>query len=172
MRHTYYPARAEAPVWPAGGKATKSFTLTLNETMSAMPNPRFGMPGMAGMGTQYLINGRSFPNTQQLAVAQGDLVSLTIVNRGRLEHPMHLHGGTFQILTRDGQPVAGQLVKDTVLVEPGESITIGFRADNPGWWMLHCHELHHAAGGMDALIYYSGIGRLATLGGSYGNSPE
>lgn len=167
-----YAARAEAPVRPAGGKATKSFTLTLNETMSAMPNPRFGMPGMAGMGTQYLINGVSFPNTQQLEVARGDLVSLTIVNRGRLEHPMHLHGGAFQVLAFNGQPVAGQLVKDTVLVDPGESITIGFRADNPGWWMLHCHELHHAAGGMDTLLYYSGIGRLAKLGGSYGNSPE
>lgn len=167
-----YPARAEAPVWPAGGKATKSFTLTLNETMSAMPNPRFGMPGMAGMETQYLINGRSFPNTQQLAVAQGDLVSLTIVNRGHLDHPMHLHGGAFQVLAFNGQPVAGQLVKDTVLVDPGNSITIGFRADNPGWWMLHCHELHHAAGGMDTLLSYSGSGRLASLGGSYGNSPE
>ncbi len=95
-----------------------------------------------------------------------------VTSRGRLEHPMHLHGGAFQILARDGQPVAGQLVKDTVVVEPGESIAIGFRADNPGWWMLHCHELHHAAGSMDTLLYYSGIGRLANLGGSYGNSPE
>jgi trehalose 6-phosphate synthase len=38
--------------------------------------------------------------------------------------------------------------------------------------MLHCHELHHAAGGMDTLLYYSGLDRLANLGGSYGNSPE
>jgi FtsP/CotA-like multicopper oxidase with cupredoxin domain len=167
-----YPARAEAPIWPARGKANKSFTLTLNETMGAMPDQRFGMPGMAGMGTQYMINGKSFPNTQQLEVTQADLVSLTIVNRGRLEHPIHLHGGAFQILAVDGQPVQSQLVKDTVLVDPGRSITIGFRADNPGWWMLHCHELHHASGGMDALVYYSGSGRLATLGGRYQNSPE
>lgn len=166
-----YPARAESPIWAAGVNATKSFTLTLNETMGAMPDQRIGIPGMAGMGRQYLINGVSFPNTQQLEIAQSDLVSLTIVNRGRLEHPMHLHGGAFPILAVNGNPVAGQLVKDTVLVDPGESITVGFRADNPGWWMLHCHELHHAAGGMDTLVYYSGFGRLANLGGSYGNSP-
>ena len=88
---------------------------------------------------------------------------------------MHLHGGAFQILAQNGQPVAGLQVKDTVLVDPGQSITIGFRADNPGWWMLHvlhCHELHHAAGGLDTLLHYSGVGRLANLGGSYGNSPE
>lgn len=167
-----YPARAEAPIWPTGGKPTKSFTLTLNETMGSMADQRFGMPGMAGMGTQYLINGTSFPNTQQLTVAQGDRVSLTIVNRGRVEHPMHLHGGAFQVLAFNGQPVQSQLVKDTVLVDPGDSITIGFRADNPGWWMLHCHELHHAAGGMDTLLHYSGSGRLATLGGTYADSPE
>lgn len=167
-----YPARAESPVWPDGSTATRSFTLSLNEAMSAMSDQRFGMPGMAGMQTQYRINGSSFPNTQPLEVTQGDLVSLTIENRGRLEHPMHFHGGAFEIVARDGQPTAGQLVKDTVLVEPGESITIGFRADNRGWWMLHCHELHHAAGGMDTLLYYAGSDRLASLGGSYGNSPE
>ena len=31
---------------------------------------------------------------------------------------------------------------------PDETIEIAFVADNPGKWLLHCHMLEHAAGGM------------------------
>jgi hypothetical protein len=30
-------------------------------------------------------------------------------------------------------------------------------ADNPGAWVLHCHELHHADGGMIASFVYDGF---------------
>lgn len=42
--------------------------------------------------------------------------------------------------------------RDTVLVAPDEQIEIGFVADNPGDWMLHCHVLEHQAAGMMAVI--------------------
>ena len=51
-------------------------------------------------------------------------------------------------------------------------MTIAFRADNPGWWMIHCHQLLHAAGGMMALLAYQGAPRLANLGGASANSPD
>ena len=162
-----YPARAVTPVWTNSSKASKSWTLTLNESMSGMADSR--MPAGARMPTRYLINGRSFPDTDNLAVDTGDRVSLTFVNRGRLEHPMHVHGHAFQVLALDGLPVASQMVKDTVLVEPGGSVTVGFIADNSGWWMIHCHELHHAGGGMALLLSYNGTTRLAQLGGDFGN---
>ena len=47
-----------------------------------------------------------------------------------------------------------------------------FLADNPGVWMIHCHQLIHAAGGMMALLAYDGAPRLAQLGGTYGNNPD
>jgi len=34
---------------------------------------------------------------------------------------------------------------------------VAFRADNPGHWMFHCHELHHAAAGMVTQVRYDGF---------------
>lgn len=169
-----YAARAAYDPWPDGTKPTRSFTLRLGESMT-MPSSHNlvpGMPGMPGMNTRYTINGAVFPQTPGLTVKQGDRVEITFVNTGQLEHAMHLHGHAFRLLARDGRSLPGTLVMDTVLAEPGTSYTIGFVADNPGWWAIHCHELHHAAGGMMALLHYQGSQRLAELGGPAGNNPE
>ena len=168
--YAYGASAADSP-WPAGATPNATFTLRLAELMGhARSNPE-AMAGMNGMQTAFGINDRQFPDTGNLGVSQGDRVQITFVNDGRYEHAMHLHGQSFQVLARNGQPLPGILVKDTVNVLPGESITIGFVADNPGWWMLHCHELHHAAGGMDVLLDYHGAPRLANLGGAFGASP-
>jgi FtsP/CotA-like multicopper oxidase with cupredoxin domain len=169
-----YPARATADPWPDGTSPTRSFTLRLGEatTMPSSHDVVPGMPGMPGMNTTYTINGAVFPKTGVLTVQRGDRVELTFVNSGRLEHAMHLHGHAFRLLARDGKPLPGALVMDTVLVEPGSSYTVGFTTDNPGWWAIHCHELHHAAGGMMALLRYDGSQRLAQAGGAAGNDPE
>ena len=166
-----YGASASDSPWPAGMTPTKSFTLRLSELMGhARSNPD-AMAGMSGMQTAFGISSKQFPDTGTLDVSPGDRVQITFVNEGKYEHPMHLHGQSFQVLARDGQLLPGILVKDTVDVLPGQSITIGFVADNPGWWMLHCHELHHAAGGMDTLLRFLGSPRLANLGGPFGSSP-
>ena len=168
--YAYGASAADSP-WPAGASPTKVFTLRLAELMGhARSNPD-AMAGMSGTQAAFGINSRQFPDTSTVDVSLGDRVQITFVNDGKLEHPMHLHGQSFQVLARNGQPLPGVLVKDTVDVLPGQSITIGFVAGNPGWWMLHCHELHHAAGGMDTLVHYQDAKRLANLGGPYGASP-
>lgn len=171
-----YPARVVNEPWPAGTRPTRSFSLRLDEATS-MPASHNRVPGMAGPGppgvnTRYTINGAVFPQTPLLTVQQGDRVAITFVNRGQLEHAMHLHGHAFRLLARDGTSVPGALVMDTILVEPGSSYTVGFLADNPGWWAIHCHELHHAAGGMMTLLRYEGSQWPAQLGGSAGNNPD
>lgn len=169
-----YPARAVDEPWPDGTTPTRSFTLGLDEVMG-MPLTHDAVPGMAGMpgmNTRYTIDRAAFPETGVLTVEQGDRVEITFVNRGQLEHPMHLHGHAFRLFARDGRPLPGALVMDTVLVEPGSSYTVGFVAGNPGWWAIHCHELHHAAGGMMTLLRYQGSQRLAEAGGPAGNDPE
>ena len=141
--------------WPAGAVPDRRFTLQLSEDFQPGPGPR------DQAGTRYLVNGQAYPKVPALTVRQGDLVELTLVDAGRYEHPIHLHGHSMRLLARDGRPLPGALVVDTVLVRPGSSITVGFVADNPGWWMLHCHQLHHSAGGMMLLIDYEGTQRLA-----------
>ena len=58
---------------------------------------------------------------------------------------MHLHGHHFRQVLAEG--TLGPL-RDTLLMDRGATADIAFVADNPGDWLLHCHMLEHAAGGM------------------------
>ena len=39
-------------------------------------------------------------------------------------------------------------LKHTVIVKPGETITVHTSFDEPGPWVFHCHLFYHAAAGM------------------------
>jgi FtsP/CotA-like multicopper oxidase with cupredoxin domain len=163
-----YPAVAADNPWPEGTAPTRSFTMNLTEAHGMAP-----MPGMSAVdGVSYLLDGGVFPNTPTLHVVTGDRVEITFANQGAMEHFMHLHGHFFRVLARDGAELPGRIVKDTVAVPPGHSVTISFTADNPGVWMIHCHQLLHSAGGMMALLAYDGAPRLARLGGVFSNNPD
>jgi FtsP/CotA-like multicopper oxidase with cupredoxin domain len=85
-----------------------------------------------------------------LPVRDGQRVRLILQNDTMMWHPMHLHGQPFQVQVAGG----GGPVKDTVNVPPMDQVTIDFIADNPGTWMLHCHNIYHAETGMHTLINY------------------
>jgi len=121
----------------------------------------------------WAINGEVFPHTPTFAVEEGDLVKTRIVNRSLVYHPMHLHGHHVFVLSRNGKPYTGSpLWLDTVLVEPGETWEVAFRADNPGIWMDHCHVLEHAARGMAMHLAYANVTTPYMAGEATGNHPE
>ncbi|WP_337035110.1 multicopper oxidase family protein [Paenibacillus illinoisensis] len=105
----------------------------------------------------YTINGKVFPDTDVIQVKKGDKVKVTFVNQSKTDdHPMHLHGQFFQVLSKNGQPYQGStIMKDTLNVKPGETYVVAFEADNPGDWMFHCHDLHHASAGMVTEVVYT-----------------
>ena len=83
----------------------------------------------------------------------GDRVKIRLVNEMESDHPMHhpfhIHGaGRFLILSRDGQPEANLVWKDTVLVRAGQTVDILLDVTNPGSWMAHCHIAEHTESGM------------------------
>lgn len=78
----------------------------------------------------------------------GERVRIEMVNRTSMWHPMHLHGHTFASRHHNG------LRRDTTAVLPGETAVLDFDADNPGRWMIHCHNVYHFAAGMTAPIRY------------------
>ncbi|SDX82568.1 multicopper oxidase family protein [Paenibacillus sp. CF384] len=126
-----------------------------------------------GFGALYTINGELFPNTPMYMVKEGDLVKTTIVNRGMVEHPMHLHGHHMLVLSRNGKSVSGSpWWSDTLYVGPGERYEVAFLADNPGIWMDHCHNLDHAKVGMSMHLAYEGITTPFALGTESHNHPE
>lgn len=105
----------------------------------------------------FTINGRSFPDTEPIKVKRGERVRLRLINGGTSTiHPMHLHGHQFKIVAVDGNEVSpiAQLTRNTNTLHPGETYDIEFIANNPGTWLFHCHELHHADGGMIVPIVY------------------
>jgi len=61
---------------------------------------------------------------------------------------MHIHGVFFRVLERNGQRANEPFTRDTVLVGPRESVTIGFVPEHPGILLTHCHILSHAEAGM------------------------
>lgn len=77
---------------------------------------------------------------------------LELVNDTMWHHPVHLHGHSFRVITRDGQPTQYREWQDTVLLSRQARAEIAFLADNPGDWMIHCHILEHQAGGMMGVI--------------------
>lgn len=125
------------------------------------------------MGMTYSINGKVFPNTGMIMVKEGQLVNISFDNQSDLYHPMHLHGHTFVVLSRNGKPLTGSPVRlDTLLIPPHTTYDIAFVANNPGLWMLHCHNLLHANWGMDMMIAYYGYTTPYTVGTVSGNFPD
>ena len=103
----------------------------------------------------WAINGvasREHDHEPMLRVRCGETVLLRMRNETQWQHPIHLHGYHFQVLSIDGKAPSQRLIRDTFLMEPRSSAQIAFVADNPGTWMFHCHILQHQAGGMMAAI--------------------
>ena len=87
------------------------------------------------------------------AFTVGDRIKIRLVNEMDSDHPMHhpfhIHGaGRFLILSRDGEPEANLVWKDTVLVRAGQTVDILLDVSNPGLWMAHCHIAEHTESGM------------------------
>ncbi len=68
------------------------------------------------------------------------------------DHPIHLHGHSFRVLSRNGILTKHQEWQDTVLMAPRERVQIAFVADNPGDWMFHCHIFEHQESGMMGVV--------------------
>lgn len=122
----------------------------------------------------YTINGKVYPDTEHIKVKKGETVKVTFVNKSMTDdHPMHLHGHFFQVLSKNGQPLGGApVIKDTLNVKPGEKYVVAFEADNPGDWMFHCHDLHHASAGMVTDVIYKDFQSNYTPDPNVGNKPE
>jgi len=112
------------------------------------------MSGGMGSGMQFLINGKSFDMSRvDEEVTAGDTEVWVISNTSPMAHPFHAHAIQWQILDRNGTPASGVDLgwKDTVLVQPGETVRFIGHFDpvvNSGKYMYHCHILEHEDAGM------------------------
>jgi FtsP/CotA-like multicopper oxidase with cupredoxin domain len=82
----------------------------------------------------------------------GDYVKIRLYNNPNsmhpMQHPIHLHGQRFLVISVNGVPTDNQVWKDTELLTIGSTMEILVEVTNPGEWMLHCHISEHLESGM------------------------
>lgn len=97
------------------------------------------------------INGQAIFDDRYININEGDAVRFIFENSTMMHHPMHLHGHFFRVLNKNSEYSP---MKHTVDVPPMGTRTIEFYANEPGQWMLHCHNLYHMETGMARVVKY------------------
>ncbi|KAE8745551.1 hypothetical protein FOCC_FOCC007740 [Frankliniella occidentalis] len=106
-----------------------------------------------------------------------EVVLVDEVQQPNLSHPFHLHGYAFNVIGMGRSPDKnvkkinlkhaldldrrGLLhrqfnlppSKDTIAVPNNGYVVFRFRADNPGYWLFHCHFLFHIVIGMNLVVH-------------------
>jgi FtsP/CotA-like multicopper oxidase with cupredoxin domain len=155
---------------PASTPITLRSAFNVNTTID-LDNKMGTSLGREGM--TFTMNGKAFPDTGMIMVKYGQLVKIHLVNKSDLYHPIHLHGHLFTVLAVNGKPLTGSpILLDTMIVYPHATVDIGFVANNPGIWMIHCHNFLHANFGMDMMLDYEGYSTPYTIGSASGNFPD
>lgn len=83
---------------------------------------------------------------------QGEYVKIRVNNSSTgmhpMQHPFHVHGQRFLVLSENGKANTNMVWKDTVLIPAGGTTDILVEMSNPGTWMMHCHIAEHLESGM------------------------
>jgi len=123
--------------------------------MGGMGGGMDSMRDMMHSGRIWRINGVAAEGhvmQPMLTLERGKSYVLAMTNMTAWPHPIHLHGHSFRVISRNGAPTRHREWQDTVLMSSREHVEIAFVADNPGDWMFHCHILEHQAAGMMGVI--------------------
>lgn len=131
----------------------EKFTATTSVNLGR-PDPGLELPVVLG-GTMakydWTINGEPYSRTKPLHIREGQRPTLVFDNPTMMYHPIHLHGHTFQVVKSDGSLGAR---KDTVIVLPKQKMRAVLIANNPGTWVMHCHNTYHQHAGMMTRLDY------------------
>ncbi|XP_047501209.1 laccase-1-like [Penaeus chinensis] len=161
-----------SPEWQKESPQVNDLTFTFPQA-PPLSQPHDSIPKLClyGQDVSPFCEGDFCQCTYVVEVDLGDTVEMVLVSEGY--HPFHLHGYNFHVVAMGvigpGTTVqdvmdldeAGGItrklqdapLKDTVLVPNGGYTVIRFTADNPGWWIMHCHFMYHSEMGMAALLH-------------------
>ncbi|KDQ13082.1 hypothetical protein BOTBODRAFT_33956 [Botryobasidium botryosum FD-172 SS1] len=158
------------PIQPADAKHTLTATFdTFDDgtNRASFNGVTFQFPVVPSLITQLTMgNDSNDPRvygaqTNAIILNYLDNIEVTIVNGDTGKHPFHLHGHQFQVVQKlndstlsvpINETQVNPLRRDTVMIPPLGSVTIRFRADNPGAWLFHCHIEWHLESGLAAVF--------------------
>jgi len=103
------------------------------------------------------INGKLFdPGRVDLIARVNDVEEWEVTNLAGMDHPFHLHGGQFQVIsrTRGGVTVAEPFLawRDTFNTVGGETVRFRMIQRFTGTRVFHCHIMEHESHGMMATL--------------------
>lgn len=103
-----------------------------------------GIRDLVRTGNAWAFNGvAGMPSEPLFTAERHRTVAIKLINDTAWPHGIHTHGHHFSEIGTSQRPL-----RDTILLNRGETRRIAFTADNPGDWLIHCHMLEHAAAGM------------------------
>jgi FtsP/CotA-like multicopper oxidase with cupredoxin domain len=144
-----YGALIIDPANPADeAPADREYVIQLQEWLmrEGLTFPAMPMDGM--QPNYFTINGKAYPATETIPMKLGETLKVRFIgtNNGFI-HPMHIHGGPFEVVARDGEtiPASARFQADTVNVGPGQRYDVIWKARERGKWLIHCHIPHHTA---------------------------
>jgi FtsP/CotA-like multicopper oxidase with cupredoxin domain len=139
------------------------FAVTSTQDTVATPIPLTFTSKFRGHGSeeQWLINGKSYPQTEEPVLEHGKRYRLILKNDSMDDHPLHLHRHRFEV--RSVAPAAGKqavsnlsgILKDVLLVPTRTTAEVEFIADNPGLTLFHCHQQNHMDRGFMMVFRYA-----------------
>ena len=158
-----YAGSTGRPAWQQPGKLIWDYNQfatsapTPQETGNIIDIPLVFASKFAGHGApdHWTINGRSYPNTETVALARGQRYRLNFKNQSSDDHPVHLHRHSFEIRSLPTHPDTRGILKDVVLVDAKTEVAVEFTADNPGLTLFHCHQQNHMDEGFMMLFRYA-----------------
>jgi FtsP/CotA-like multicopper oxidase with cupredoxin domain len=103
-------------------------------------------------GIGWSMNRKLWPNADKSEIPIGQAQKIIFKNSSSRLHPMHIHGVFFRVLERNGNQTVEPFTRDTVLIGPKETVTIGLIPEHEGIWLTHCHIQSHAESGMMTTI--------------------
>ncbi len=95
------------------------------------------------------INGKSYPYTEPLEYTARETIRWRVINPSISEHPMHLHGSFYQVLslgnfeTDTAYAGADRQSVVTQNLLPGRTMMMEWTPEHIGRWLFHCHFQAH-----------------------------
>jgi FtsP/CotA-like multicopper oxidase with cupredoxin domain len=100
---------------------------------------------------KWMINGETFPDVTIRSLPRNRRAIIEVRNLSASEHPFHLHGQRFEVLSVNGIAPEYRTLQDNWNLKIRDTLRVAIEASNPGYWMAHCHILPHAHGMMTVL---------------------
>lgn len=89
----------------------------------------------------------------KILIHKGERVRFVLTNNTMMRHPLHLHGHFFRFINSQGDYSP---LKHSFDIQPMQTVTIEFEANEEKDWFFHCHILYHMMAGMARIVSYEG----------------